>query len=82
MYTGILAIIGRKLLRAYAGLPRRGISVRASCQVFNDNYSSGHPSSPQHHTEPLRLSINSGSTCVDINSGHRLARQALLRQFT
>lgn len=35
MYTGIWSNIVRKLLRTYAGLPRRGISVRASSQVFD-----------------------------------------------
>jgi hypothetical protein len=37
MYAGIWSNLVRKLLRAYAGLPRRGIGVRASSQVFHAN---------------------------------------------
>lgn len=37
MYKGIWSNIAHKLLRAYAGLPRRGISIRASCEIFGTN---------------------------------------------
>lgn len=37
MYKGIWSNIAHKLLRAYVGLPRRGISIRASCEIFGTN---------------------------------------------
>jgi hypothetical protein len=37
MHTDIWSKISHKLLRASAGLPRRGICIRASCQTFGTN---------------------------------------------